>query len=91
MSDPNDISTDAGGFTPSRIDAALANADMTLAALTEAGGFINPAIPGAALIADKLLHIIQAAVRAHEAATGTPLDMSLLHHIEPLPETDDGG
>lgn len=72
----------------SRISDLLDNADQALQALTEAGAIINPGVPAAALLADKLVHIIQAAVRAHEAATGQPIDMSLLHRIEPLPEED---
>ena len=76
----------------SRVIELLDQADQTLQALTEAGGLINPAVPAAALVADKLLHIIQVAVKAHEDVTGEPIDMSKLHEIEPLPEpsTEDG-
>lgn len=72
----------------SKIDNLLDQADQTLQALTEAGGLINPAVPAASLLADKLLHIIQAAVHAHEQATGATFDISQLHHIEPLPEDE---
>jgi len=43
-------------------------------------------IPGAqaplAAMADKYIKIAQAAARAHRAATGTPLDLSLLAPVE---------
>jgi len=42
--------------------------------------------PGAAVpagIADKLLKVAQASVKAREAATGQPLDLNLLKPIEP--------
>lgn len=44
---------------------------------------IPAASPGAAL-ADYFLKIAQAAVKAHEATTGKPLDLSLLHKIDPV-------
>lgn len=47
-------------------------------------------IPGATVpagYADKLLKIAQASVAAHEAATGQPLDLSLLVPVELAPVT----
>jgi hypothetical protein len=56
-------------------------------------GFLNSAaqvaevIPGAqapiAAVADKFILIAQAAVKAHEAATGQPLDLALLKPVDP--------
>jgi hypothetical protein len=43
-----------------------------------------PATAAPALLVDKLLAIAQAAVAAHEAATGKPLDLTLLHQIAPV-------
>lgn len=45
----------------------------------------DPAIAGAGAIADSLLRIAQKAVAAHEAQTGQPIDLGLLHPIEPVP------
>lgn len=45
--------------------------------------FPGTTVPAA--LADKLLKVTQAAVRAHEAATGQPLDLSLLQPIQPMP------
>ncbi len=42
-------------------------------------------VPGVALpaaYADKLLKVAQASIAAHEAATGQPLDLSLLQPVE---------
>jgi hypothetical protein len=64
----------------SRLDSIL----ITLEVLAE----IATAVPGVgqvAGLAEKLLAIAQAAIGAHEAATGQPLDLSLLHNIDPLP------
>lgn len=36
------------------------------------------------LLADYFLKIAQAAVKAHEATTGKPLDLNQLHHIDPV-------
>lgn len=37
-----------------------------------------------ALLADYFLKIAQAAVKAHEATMGKPLDLNLLHKIDPV-------
>lgn len=45
---------------------------------------IVPGISIPATEVDTLLQIAQAAVKAHEVATGQPLDLSLLHEIAPV-------
>lgn len=48
---------------------------------------IAASVPGAqapiAAISDKYIKIAQAAVQAHEAATGQPLDLALLKPVDP--------
>lgn len=41
-----------------------------------------PGITVPAALADKILKIAQSAVKAHEAATGQPLDLNLLQPIQ---------
>lgn len=65
--------------------------DYILGAIEGATGIIaslgvgGPALASIAGLADYFLKIAQAAVKAHEAVTGKPLDLSLLHDIKPLP------
>lgn len=46
---------------------------------------IFPGITVPAALSDKILKIAQAAVKAHESATGQPLDLSLLQPLQPNP------
>jgi len=41
-------------------------------------------VAGAGAVAEKLLGIAQAAVRAHESITGKPIDLTQLHQIAPV-------
>jgi len=47
-----------------------------------AASYPPTALPAA--LAAKLLSIVQAAVTAHESATGKPLDLTQLHQITPV-------
>lgn len=62
--------------------------DKILAAL-EMGTSILSSLPtplaAGSVIASYLLKIVQAAVSAHETATGKPFDVTQLHQIQPLP------
>ena len=80
MSEPVNI----GDFTtgPSRVDAALDNTALILATISGLGGLFNPEVAATGELAGKLLRVISAGVKAHEAVTGQPLDMSKLHHID---------
>lgn len=44
-----------------------------------------PTVSAGAGLADYFLKIAQAAVKAHEATTGKPLDLAKLHTIDPVP------
>lgn len=44
-----------------------------------------PAVSPGAKLADYFLKIAQAAVKAHEATTGKPLDLNQLHAIDLVP------
>lgn len=44
-----------------------------------------PSVSSGAIIADDLLRVIQAAMNAHKAVTGQPLDLNLLQPIEKVP------
>lgn len=46
-------------------------------------GEIVPQSAAAATLADKLIQIAQATVKAHEEITGQPLDLELLKPIDP--------
>jgi len=54
-------------------------------AATAAQADPDPAVDAGALIAQKLIAIIQAANAAHEKVMGQPIDLSLLHPIDPIP------
>jgi hypothetical protein len=60
--------------------------DDILKGLQVATGIASAYPPTAApaLLVEKLLAIAQAAVAAHEAVTGKPLDLTLLHQITPV-------
>lgn len=60
--------------------------DEILVSLQVAAGVASAYPPAAApaLLLEKLLAIAQAAVTAHESATGKPLDLTQLHQIKPL-------
>lgn len=45
----------------------------------------NPEVQAGAAIAAALLQIAQKAIAAHEQITGQPIELSLLHPIEPVP------
>jgi hypothetical protein len=66
-----------------KLSAAL---DVTLAVLSSpVAGAIDPKVPEGAQQLRKLLSVLQAGTAAYEQATGKPIDMALLHQIEPLP------
>lgn len=46
---------------------------------------IGTEVGAAAGLADKLLQALQAGVQAHEAIAGAPLDLNVLHPIDPVP------
>lgn len=65
----------------------LKTLDYILGALDTLAGIAQlfPGVAVPAAITDKILKIAQSAVQAHEAATGQPLDLSLLKPLEPMP------
>jgi len=65
------------------LDQILAFLEGTAAAVGTIGTPGTPIGQGA-ILADYLLKIAQAAVKAHEATTGKPLDLNQLHHIDPV-------
>jgi hypothetical protein len=64
----------------SKLDSILAEVEM-ITSVAEAIPFIGPF----ASLADKFLQIAQASVKAHNAATGQPIDLAQLHNIDPVP------
>ena len=71
-----------------KVNYAKLNAglDTALGLLSSpAGAAINPAVPAGAIAAEKLLQLIRAGVRSYETATGAPIDLAKIRHIEPLP------
>lgn len=66
------------------LDTILDDATIALGVLSTTGGLINPAVPGGAALLAKLLAVLQAGVRAHEAIANQPIDLSTLHHIDPV-------
>ncbi len=67
----------------------LKTLDYILGALDTVAGIAElfPGVAVDAAIADKLVRIAQAAVKAHNAATGQDLDLSLLAPIQPTTTT----
>jgi len=65
------------------------NLDNILAFLEGGAAVISklgvPEVSAGAGLADYFLKIAQAAVKAHEATTGKPLDLNKLHNIDPVP------
>lgn len=66
------------------LDTVLSDADDFLQVLAALGGAINPAVPVASALADKILKVAQSAVAAHEAVAGQPLDLTKLKTIAPV-------
>ncbi len=56
-----------------------------LEGIASAAATVPGAIGGGAGLADILLKIVQASVKAHEAVTKQPLDLTKLHDLPPLP------
>lgn len=54
-----------------------------LEGITKAASLV-PGVSGVATLAGEALSIAQAAVKAHEAISGQPLDLSLLKNIDPI-------
>lgn len=75
----------------SKVEQILGEAAAALEAVEEFGGALGPEVPAAAAIGSLIVRIVTAGVKAHQTVTGQPLDLSLLHHIEPLPEETPGG
>lgn len=75
-------------MTTTTVEKILSDFEIAAAVVAEIGPIAAPgvgtAIGAGAVLAGKLLAAIQAGVRAHEAITGTPLDMSKLHDIQPV-------
>jgi hypothetical protein len=75
--------------TPTPIPVLTSNPFERILGAIEMATAIASSIPspisGFAHLADYFLKIAQAAVHAHESITGKPLDMSLLHQIDPVP------
>lgn len=67
-----------------KLDQVITDAELAMTILASVGAVINPAVPAAAALANRLLSALQAGVKAHEAILGQPLDLSLLHHIDPV-------
>ncbi len=68
-----------------KIDQILADFQLAAQVIAGIGVVANPAVGTGAALAAKLLAALQAGVQAHEAITGTPLDINKLHEIQPLP------
>lgn len=71
----------------STLDKILADAETALTLTAEFGALVpgfGTAISAGAAIASRILSVIEAGVRAHEGITGQPLDLSTLHHIDPV-------
>ena len=84
MSEPAQVNQFQGDPTTdrSRVDAVLDNTALTLATISGLAGLFNPGVAATGALAGKLLSVISAGVKAHEAVTGQPLDLSKLHHID---------
>lgn len=83
MSEPVDpVPLDEAVADRSSVGAALDNIAVILATISGLGGLFNPGVAATGELAGKLLRVISAGVKAHEAITGQPLDMSKLHHID---------
>ena len=65
-----------------RVDITLDNAALVLSTITGLAGLFNPGVAATGALAGKLLSVISAGVKAHEAITGQPLDLTKLHHID---------
>jgi hypothetical protein len=65
----------------------LKTLDYILGVLDTVAGIAElfPGVTVPAAMADKLIKVAQAAVKAHNQATGQPLDLSLLQPLEPMP------
>ena len=66
------------------MEKVLADAELVTSVLAGAGGLINPAVGAGAALLDRLLRLAKASVAAHEAISGQPIDLALLHHIDPV-------
>jgi len=67
-----------------KIDQVLQDAELVCGVLAGAGGLINPAVPAGAELLAKLLSMVSAGVAAHEAISGQALDLTKLHHLDPV-------
>lgn len=65
-----------------RVDVALDNATLVLSTITGLAGLFNPGVAATGVLAGKLLTVISAGIKAHEAITGQLLDLTKLHHID---------
>lgn len=76
-------------MTATTLEKIIGDAEVAFAVLAEVGPFLGtaaaPAVVGAG-IAYKILEVLMAGVKAHEAVTGKKLDLSLLHEIPLIPE-----
>lgn len=73
---------------PTKADVVLDDALEVLTVASQFGAFFpgwGTAVAGGAALASKFLAIATAAIKAHEANTGKPLDLTQLHQIEPIP------
>lgn len=68
------------------VDRILSDFEIAAAVIAEVGPIAAPgigtAIGAGAALAGKLLASLQAGIRAHEAITGKPLDLTTLHEIQ---------
>lgn len=74
--------------TSSTLDKILNDAEIALTLTSEFGALVpgvGTAAAAFAAIAAKILSVAKAAVQAHESITGQPLDVTTLHHIDPIP------
>lgn len=55
-----------------------------LDSVAKTSAVLVPGSSAAILLADSLLQIAQSAVAQHEQLVGAPLDLALLHNIDPI-------